>query len=185
MSITDSKFPNIYSNIETQKLIEIYSKAPERLNSVIKGLSIKELQACPQPDKWSIQEIVIHLADSEIMGAARIRQTFAEPGSAFAVYDQEIWASVFNYQGFDSKAFYSAIMMFDSLRLNTNKIFNRAKATDWQRAGIHSEWGTLTLRNLLELYADHGERHFGQVVKLRELIGNSIDFPLLLTERLY
>lgn len=185
MSAVDSKFPNIYSDIEIRKLIEIYSQAPERLNSVIKGLSLKELQGCPQPGKWSIQEIAIHLADSEIMGAARIRQAFAEPGSTFATYDQEIWAGVFNYQGFDSKAFYSAIIMFDSLRLNTSKIFNRAKAADWQRAGIHPEWGTMTLRNLLELYADHGERHFGQIVQLRELVENPIDFPLLLTKRLY
>ncbi len=185
MSATESKFPSVYSDIKTSRLIKIYSKAPERLNSVLHGLTVQELQECPLSGKWSIQEIAIHLADAEIMGAARIRQAFAEPGSVFAVYDQEIWAGVFNYQGFDSKAFYSAVMMFDSLRLNTSKVFNRAKAADWQRAGVHPDWGTLTLRNLLELYADHGERHFGQIVHLRQLVGNPIDFPLLLTERLY
>ena len=133
----DSKFPDIYSGIETKKLIEIYTLAPERLNTLIKGLSVKELQARPKPGKWSIQEIAIHLADAEIMGAARIRQAYAEPGSQFAVYDQDIWTGVFNYQGFDSKAFYSAIMMFDSLRLNTSKIFYRAKESDWPKAGWH------------------------------------------------
>lgn len=185
MSVEDSKFPVVYSDIDTKELIEVYSLAPERLNTIIKGLSVKELQARPRPGKWSIQEIAIHLADAEIMGAARIRQTYAEPGSEYAVYDQDIWTGVFNYQRFDSKAFYSAIMMFDSLRLNTSKIFNRAKNEDWLKSGLHPEWGKLTLRNLLELYADHGERHIGQIVRLRELVGNPIDFPLLLTKRLY
>lgn len=185
MSAEDSKFPDVYSHIETSKLIEIYSLAPERLNSVLKGLSIKELQARPRPGKWSIQESAIHLADAEIMAAARIRQAFAEPGSTFAVYDQDIWTGVFNYNDFDSKAFYSAIMMFDSLRLNTSKIFLRSKEPDWQRAGIHPEWGTLTLRNLLELYADHGERHIGQIVEMRKMLNNPIEFPLLLNDRLY
>ncbi len=178
-------FPNVYSEIKTADLIRIYSEAPDRLNAILKGLSARDVQAHAKPGKWSIQEIAIHLADAEIMGAARVRQAFAEPGSTFAVYDQDVWANTFEYKNFDSKTFYSMIMLFDSLRLNTAKIFKRASARDWEKFGRHPEWGDLSLRQLLELYADHGERHFHQILELRILLGKALDFPLLLTKRLY
>lgn len=185
MPAEKSNFPHTYSQISTRDLIEVYAAAPDRLNKVLTDLSIKELQAHPKPGKWSIQEIAIHLADSEIMGAARIRQTFAEPGCTFSVYDQNVWATEFDYQNFDTKSFYSALMLFGSLRLNTTKIFRRAKDKDWKKTGIHPEWGALTLRQLLELYADHGERHFEQILELRKLLDKPLDFSLLLEKRLY
>lgn len=180
-----SNLPNTYSQIPTGDLIKIYADAPERLNRVLKGLSVKELQAHPKLAKWSIQEIAVHMAEAEIMGAARIRQTFAEPGATFAVYDQDAWARELDYQKFDAKAFYSSLMMFDSLRLNTTKIFRRAKEKDWEKYGMHSELGKLTLRQLLEIYADHGERHIGQILELRALLNVPLKFSLLLKERLY
>lgn len=185
MTTENKVFPDTYSRIETDELIRVYAAAPERLKKVVEDLSVKELQAHPKSGKWSIQEIVVHLSDAEIMGAARIRQTFAEPGSTFAVYDQAVWAQQFDYQNFDTKSFYSAMMLFDALRLTTTKIFKRAKETDWQKSGIHPEWGDMTLRQLLELYADHGERHIAQILELRKLQNNTLNFELLLKTRLY
>jgi hypothetical protein len=141
--------------------------------------------AHPRENKWSIQEIVFHITDAEIMGAARIRQTYAEPGSRFAVYEQDIWAKELKYQKRDSKSFYSSLILFDSLRLATSKIFRGAQQEDWQKTGLHPEWGDLTLRQLLEIYADHSERHIGQILTLRGLLGKGVDLPLLLEQRLY
>lgn len=181
----DSTFPDLYADLATEKLIDIFSAAPDRLNSILKGLSVDDLKTRPEGGGWSSQEIVIHLADAEIMGAARFRQTLAEPNSTFAVYDQDKWATELSYQTFDSKGFYTALMLFDSLRINTTKLLRRTKPQDWQKAGDHPEWGPLTLRQLLELYADHGERHLAQILKLRSQLQKPLDFPLLLTKRLY
>lgn len=185
MSREASKFPDTYRQFDNERLIEIFAAAPERISRAVEGLSVYEMQAQPLAGKWSIQQIVAHLADAEIMGAARIRQTFAEPGAQFAVYDQDRWASEFDYQNFDHKTFYSYLMLFDSLRLATCKIFQKARDTDWQKAGSHPDWGPLTLRQLLELYADHGERHLAQILERRKLLGKLMDLPLLLQERLY
>lgn len=185
MAQKNPKYPKTYSDIPTATLIDVYAAAPERLNKVLAELSLKELQAHPKPGKWSIKEIAAHLCEAEIMGAARIRQTFCEPGSRFAVYDQDAWARETDYQKFDTKTFYSTVMMFDSLRLCTTKIFRQARGKDWDKTGHHPEWGELTLRHLLEIYADHGERHFGQILELRQMLNKELDFPLLLPERLY
>lgn len=185
MASQKSSFPNVYADIETDRLLGAYSAAPERVRQAIQGLISDELKAHPRPGKWSIQEIVVHLADAEVMGAARIRQAFAESGSAVAVYNQEDWAREMAYQEYDTKTFYASLMMFDALRLATAKLFQRAGAPDWEKFVIHPEWGAITLRQLLELYADHSERHIGQILTLRELLNKPLNLKLLLEKRLY
>lgn len=180
-----STFPDTYSDIETEKLLSVYSAGPERVRQAINGLKPADLKARPIADKWSIQELVAHLADAEIMGAARIRQAFAEPGSTVAVYNQEIWAKEMAYQEYDTKTFYASLMMFDALRLATAKLFQRAEASDWQKFVVHPQWGNLTLRQLLELYADHSERHIEQILTLREKLNKPLNLKLLLEKRLY
>jgi hypothetical protein len=76
-------------------------------------------------------------------------------------------------------------MILYRFRLNTRKFLKNATTTDWTNTGIHPEWGNLSLRHLLELYADHSERHIGQILELRKLLNKSLDFPLLLEKRLY
>ncbi|HEX9654456.1 MAG TPA: DinB family protein, partial [bacterium] len=171
MAAKSSTFPTAYADLDTDQLISAYSAGPERVRQVIQGLKPADLKAHPREGKWSIQEIVVHLSDAEVMGAARIRQAFAQPGSTVAVYDQMVWAREMAYQDYDTKTFYTALMMFDALRLATAKLFQRATAADWEKVVIHPEWGAITLRQLLELYADHSERHIAQILTLRELLG--------------
>lgn len=179
------KLPDTYADIDTNELIHTYALGPERLNHVLKDLSILDLDATPRPGKWSIRQITIHLTDAEIVGSTRIRKVFAESGSQLPVYEQDCWADEFQYQLYDSKEFYGSVMLFDSLRLCNTKIFQKAVESDWQKFGLHPEMGQLTLRQLLELYADHSERHVGQILDIRQMIGKGIDYPLLLEQRLY
>ncbi len=69
-------FPDLYAQLNTGKLLEVFDQGPARLRNVLVDLTHEHLQANPRPGKWSIQEIVLHVADSEIMGAARIRQAY-------------------------------------------------------------------------------------------------------------
>ncbi len=87
-----STFPDLYAQVNTGKLLEVFDQGPAGLRNVLVDLTHEHLKANPRPGKWSIQEIVMHVADSEIMGAARIRQTYTQPGSSFAVYDQSWYA---------------------------------------------------------------------------------------------
>ncbi|MFQ5603767.1 MAG: DinB family protein [bacterium] len=185
MSVKNPKYPQTYEKYRHDELLSVYAAAPERLRQAVEGLTESELKMRPVPDKWCIQELVIHLADAEIMGAARIKQTYAEPGCTFSVYDQDAWAKALNYRELNSKSFYSYLILFDSVRLNNSKLFQQANSEDWQKSGCHPEWGLLTLRNLLEMYADHGERHLSQILTLRRFLKKPLALPRLLEERLY
>lgn len=180
-----SVFPGVYVDINTEILLDVFKLGPQRLSQVLSGLNENDLKANPKPKKWSIQEIVLHLADAEVMGAVRIRQTFAQPGSAFVAYDQDVWANSFVYQRQDNTVVDSAINLFKNLRGTTYNIFKRAEDLDWAKKGIHPDFGPISLRQLLELYTDHSERHIGQILELRAMLGKKLDFPILLKERLY
>lgn len=178
-------FPDTYARFSTAELLAIFADGPLRLRTTLVGLASRQIRSRPRPEKWSILEIALHLVDAEVMGASRVRLVFAEPGGTFVPYDQDAWAAALRYQQQDDVALDRALRLFDLLRGTTLGIFAAASHADWRKTGTHPELGLLTLRNLLEMYADHSERHIGQILECRRLLGVPLAFPLLLPERLY
>lgn len=176
-------FPSTYSIYSTEALLAAYAAAPDRYRQALDGLDEEHLQARPITGKWSILEIVAHVADAEAVGAARARQVFAQPGSPLITYDQDVWAREFCYRELDDLE--PHLRSFAALRATTLPIFERAGEDDWRKTGRHADWGAVTLRNVLELYADHGERHIGQILERRALLGAPIELAMLLETRLY
>ena len=185
MRETVTPFPS-YDQYTTEQLLDAYRAAPARIRVTLAGLSLDELRQHPRPGKWSILEIAVHVTDSELIGAGRIRLATAQPGAAFVGYDQERWAEALGYQQYGSEELNVVLDLFKRLRQTSYRLFAGTSGAEWvERGGIHPEYGTITLRNLLELYADHGERHIGQILTLRELMARPIELPLLLKDRLY
>lgn len=180
-----SRFPETYADIDRQALLRAYEAGPRRLRLAIAGLTREQMRTPVAQGVWSIQEVVVHMADSELNGAGRIRLVRAQPGSTFFGYDQDVWARAFGYRELDEDAVEAAIGLFTALRTTTLPLFTGASDADWHATGIHPEHGTVSLRNLLELYADHSERHICQIVERRGLLGSPLSLPPLLKERLY
>jgi hypothetical protein len=175
-----------YDFYSTTQLIDAYAAAPARLAAVVHGLDEEALRHRARgPGTWSIQEIVLHVTDSEIQGVYRIRKAWAEPGTAFPGYDQDAWTAAFEHRNAGPSGREISLELFRALRRATVALFERAQPADWEAAhGFHPEFGRLTLRNLLELYADNGESHIAQILTIRERLGQRLDYPLLLSRRL-
>lgn len=177
-----------YGQYSTPRLLDAYRLSPARLERALGGLSPDERRARARPGKWSVNEIVCHVADSEIIGAARLRLMLAQPGATLPAYDQDRWAAALAYQERTPAEVGAAVALFSRLRETSGPLFESASEPDWTECwGVHQEYGRITLRNLLELYADHGERHLEQICRLRELLGHSTpsDLSPLLPDRLY
>ncbi len=180
-----SGFPAIYQNIELGKLIDFYAMGPVRLENVLTGLTDNELTVYPINDKWSIKEIVFHLTDSEIVGAARIKMILGEENKELPFYDQDSWVSRMAYNSLSEKQMVSSIKVFSSIRTQLTELFANLKPSDWERTGIHVEFGKVSVRDLLELYADHSERHISQILERQMILGISNEIETILPERLY
>lgn len=178
-------FPTVYQSINTSHLLETFSAAPERLRKAIDGLTDNDMAAQLRHGKWSIKQIIFHLTDSETVGFVRVKLAFAQTEALFPGYNQESWVKEFGYQQKDRKALNDVIQLFELLRSFTSSVFRTSTGSDWTKTGNHPEFGKMTLRNLLELYADHSERHIGQILEIRKLLSKEIKLPLLLEQRLY
>lgn len=180
-----STFPATYARIPTSSLIAAYTAGPSRLRTALAGLEAPAWTARPRAGKWSILEITLHLTDSELVGTGRSRLAVAEPGKSVFTYEESVWAQAFDYQGADPAAVERSLGLFEALRAYQLPVFARATEAQWKQEVRHPGWGNVTLRNLLELYADHSERHIGQVLDNRRLLGIGVELPSVLPERLY
>ena len=73
------------------------SATPKRLESLAKRAPASKLRKRPAPDKWSVAEILAHLADTEIVVGWRIRSILGAPGTPIQAFDQDAWAAAGNY----------------------------------------------------------------------------------------
>ena len=64
-------------------VIEAYLAGPEELRAAIDGLSRVQLVSRPVPGKWSILEVVCHLADTDANIAHRIKRVLSEERPSF------------------------------------------------------------------------------------------------------
>jgi len=175
----------LYAHNSNELLLKAYALGPERIRKAISGLTEDEMKARPIPGKWSIAEIVIHLADGEIVASCRIRQAYCEHPDPFPYYIEAEWAEKLKYQKRDLLNLADYLSMFELLRRTTAPILYSCTEKDWIKEGIHPQRGKMNLRGLLELYADHSERHIVQILERRTLLGKHLDMEIILPDRLY
>src|SRR5262245_47270556 len=73
-------------------LIERYAAGATVPGEAIRGLSAADLNAVPVPGTWSIQQIIIHLMDSDLIGADRMKRVAAEEMPQLIGYDETAFA---------------------------------------------------------------------------------------------
>ena len=149
---------------EHSDLLERLRRGPELVASVITGAAGAELDFVPAPGRWSIRQIVAHLADSEIVGADRLRRVIAEENPTLMAFDQDAWAANLSYA---RRKISESLDTFRRLRAENYDLLKDLPEAAWARTGTHSQRGLMTLRQLVEVIAEHAERHARQLEELR------------------
>jgi len=150
---------------ELQDLLERFRRGPELVAVAITGASGAELDYAPEPGKWSIRQILCHLADSEIVGVDRFRRVIAEDNPTIVAYDQEAWAHNLDYS---RRKISQALDTFRHIRAENYELLKELPEESFERTGIHSQRGPVTLLDLLRIYAAHAENHARQLKAVRE-----------------
>ena len=145
-------------------LLERYRRGAELLAVVLTGVFGEE-EDFALPGKWSVRQIVAHLADAELVGAHRFRQVIAEDDPTLIAYDQDRWTANLDYARRKPK---QSLETFRRIRAENYELLKALPEGAFARAGKHTERGVLTLGEMLEGYAEHAESHARQLQEIRE-----------------
>ena len=146
------------------QILERYRRGPELIAVILTGVFGEEEDFVTDPGKWSIRQIVAHLADADLVGAHRFRQLVAEDNPTLVAFDQELWTKNLDYARRKPK---QSLETFRRIRAENYELLKELPPAAFERAGNHTERGRVTLAELLEGYAGHAESHARQMQEIR------------------
>jgi hypothetical protein len=126
----------------------------------VKGQSTRILRRAPAPGKWSVAEILAHLADAEVVHAYRLRMILSANGTEIQAYDQNLWAKAARY---DQTPVEESLAVFESLRRSNARLVKSLTPAERQQHGLHQERGKETVDRLERMYAGHDVNHLRQI----------------------
>ena len=117
----------------------------------------------PAPDKWSVAEIVAHLADAELASSWRIRQILSKNAVPIQAYDQDVWAKTFDYAHRDPR---QSLANFRTLREANVALLKSVPRKLWDNYGVHEERGNESISHIVRMVAGHDLNHLQQVQRI-------------------
>lgn len=150
--------------LEGKDPLKTLAATPARLKSLVKGLTPAQLARRVNKDKWSIHEILAHLADCEVIFTARCRWIAFEDNPTLTPFDQDKWS---NGRQREKEPAAETLERFRVLRQAQLRLFRSTPKADFERAGQHLERGRVTLGLTMRTAAGHDINHLGQIEALR------------------
>jgi hypothetical protein len=158
-----------------QELIEKYSAGGEQLSMAIRGLTRDDLLALPPADanlgKWSIQQVVLHIMDSDLIATDRIKRMIAEDNPTLIGYDENKFVQNLFYNEQPAEL---AVQIVDLNRKLFANVLRKLPDASLQRKGNHNERGPLTVGKYIQSTVDHLEHHLKFIHAKRANMGKEM-----------
>jgi hypothetical protein len=153
----------IFGYVADEDPVRIQSGTPKKLSRLISRASASKLRKQPAPGKWSIAEILAHLADVELVVGYRIRAILGAPGTPIQGFDQDKWAQAMMYSKRDAR---KSLECFNALRKANLDLLKSLTPAQWKFHGMHSERGEESIETIARLNAGHDVNHVRQIEKI-------------------
>jgi DinB superfamily len=153
----------VLSLLAGKQPIAIQAATAKKLERLIKNVPRANLRKRPAPDKWSISEILAHLADTEIVAGFRMRLILGSPGAPIAAFNQDAWATSGHYDKRDPR---KSLEQFRGVRDANLALLASLTADQWKHYGIHSERGQESIEHIAKMFAGHDINHLQQIERI-------------------
>src|ERR1700712_5531861 len=114
---------SLFQALGTREPLEVLAETPAALRRAVAGLTPEQEGTPESPGKWSVRQVVQHLADSDLVGGFRFRMVLAHEGPELPAYDQDLWAERLRYAEADLQ---TALEDFAMLRALNLRLLRRA-----------------------------------------------------------
>jgi len=157
--------PAVPLSAETrERLIDEIAAAPAELRAAVDGLSDAALDTPYRPGGWTVRQVVHHVPDSHLNSYVRFKLAMTERHPTIRTYDEAAWAEQADAR---RAAIGPSLDLLDALHARWTAWLRTLGPDDWTRTLEHPEMGTLSLDQLLALYAWHGRHHVAHITSLR------------------
>lgn len=141
---------------------------PPLLEGAVRGLNDAQLDTPYRQGGWTVRQVVHHLADSHMNAVVRMKLILTEEKPSLKPYDQDAWAVLPDALKVPIGV---SMEIIHGLHDRWFRLLESVAEDAWSRAGYHPERGDVTLESMLTTYAEHGEKHVGQIMGLRRAKG--------------
>jgi len=153
----------IVGHTEGKQPLAVQAATAKKLERLIKGVPTKNLRKRPAPNKWSVSEIVAHLADVEIVVGFRMRLILGAPGTPIAAFDQDSWVISGHYEKRDPR---KSVEQFRVAREANLALLKSLAPEQWKHYGMHAERGQESIEHFVRLIAGHDINHLQQIERI-------------------
>ena len=153
---------------ERNEKIEQYGNGYDLLTAALAEVPKEAWEARPEPNEWSVHEIVVHMADSESMSALRVRKLIVEPGSTLMGYEEAKWADALGYK---KQSVEDALQIIKLARQTTYRLLKTLPDQVFTHSVTHPESSeSYTFERWLNIYSRHIPDHIEQIKKTVEAL---------------
>lgn len=163
--IGEFKRPDRLSDAERATAILKIEATPATLRAALAGMSDAQLDSTYREGSWTLRQVVHHLADSHVNSYSRFRLALTENHPTIKPYDEGKWAELEDARAMPVEV---SLTLLDSLHARWVRLLRSLKPSDFDRTIDHPENGTMTIDQLLALYAWHGDHHIAHINMARK-----------------
>jgi uncharacterized damage-inducible protein DinB len=145
---------------------ESLHKTPEAIARIVRSLGAGGLSKRTAPGKWTLAEILVHLAQTEIIVQGRFRHALTTDGYVVQPFDQDLFMAVEPATDGDA-----ALEAYVCLRRFALPLIDRLRAAELAKRFRHPDHGEISVAWLLAWWAGHERRHLGQVERIADIAG--------------
>jgi len=153
----------ILGNVGQEEPMKLQAAAPKKIERLLKGVSTAKLRKRPAPDKWSVAEILAHLADAEIVTGYRMRLTLGAPGTPVQAFNQDDWVSAGHYAARDPR---KSFEQYRAVREANLALLKLLTPEQWKHYGVHAERGEESIETIVRMIAGHDINHIKQIERI-------------------
>jgi hypothetical protein len=143
--------------------LEVLGEMVPWLTTRLRGVAEPVLRRPEAPGKWSVVEVVQHLADSDLVAGFRVRMALSEERPLLQGYDQDRWASEFRYREVPLAL---ALDQLRGLRAANLHLWKQLSPQQLERVGLHAERGPESVGHILRLMGGHDLVHRRQIDRI-------------------
>ena len=154
-----------------RNLIDKFAAGGKELTAAIRGLTHDELLATPGPGQWSIQQLVVHLGDSDAIAIDRMKRIIAEDNPTLLYADESAYVRELFC---DQQSVEDTVLLIEVGRRQFARVLRNLPEASFERIGTHSKRGRVTLSDLVADYVEHLEHHLKFLYAKRERLGKPV-----------